>query len=189
MALKVAPKQKVTEDPRHTQAVQNYESGLRALQEHKFEKAKGHLQKVLTGPNKSLVDRAQVHILTCDKHLESVSLQFKTAEEHYDYAVSLINSGDYVTAREQLDKLLKQNPKAEFVLYGLAALHCLTGHVEESLKTLDEAIQARPALRFQARNDTDFQNLAEDPRFTELLYPDPGAGETAIHEEEEASAY
>jgi hypothetical protein len=28
-------------------------------------------------------------------------------------------------------------------------------------------------LRFQARNDSDFQNLVEDPRFTELLYPDP----------------
>ena len=89
--------------------------------------------------------------------------------------MSLINSGDYVTAREQLDKLLKQNPKAEYVLYGLAALHCLTGHVEESLKTLNEAIRLKPALRFQARNDGDFQNLAEDPRFTELLYPDPGA--------------
>jgi tetratricopeptide (TPR) repeat protein len=188
MPLKMTPKKQVTEDPRHTQAVQNYESGLRALQEHKFEKAKGHLQKVLSGPNKSLVDRAQVHILTCDKHLETPALQFKTTEEHYDYAVSLINAGDYVTAHEQLDKLLKQNPKAEYVLYGLAALHCLTGHVEESLKTLDEAIQIRPSLRFQARNDTDFQNLAEDPRFTELLYPDPGAGESEP-QEEEASAY
>jgi tetratricopeptide (TPR) repeat protein len=188
MALKVAPKQKVTEDPRHVQAIQNYEAGLRALQERKFEKAKGHLQKALSGPNKSLVDRAQVHILTCDKHLETATLQFKTAEEHYDYAVSLINAGDYVTAREHFDKLLKQNPKAEFVLYGLAALHCLTGHVEESLKTLDEAIQVRPLLRFQARNDTDFQNLAEDPRFTELLYPDPGTGE-GEPQEEEASAY
>ena len=188
MALKLTPKKQVTEDPRHTQAVQSYESGLRALQEHKFEKAKGHLQKVLAGPNKSLVDRAQVHILTCDKHLETSSLQFKTAEEHYDYAVSLINTGDYVTAREHLDKLLKQNPKAEFVLYGLAALHCLTGHVEESLKTLNEAIQAKPSLRFQARNDGDFQNLAEDPRFTELLYPDPAAEESEP-QEEEASAY
>ena len=187
MALKIAPKKQVTEDPRHTQAVQSYESGLRALQEHKFEKAKGHLQKVLIGPNKSLVDRAQVHIITCDKHMEKPTLQFKTTEEHYDFAVSLINVGDYVTAREHLDKLLKQNPKAEYVLYGLAALHCLTGHLEESLKTLNEAVQAKPALRFQARNDSDFQNLAEDPRFTELLYPDPGA-ESEPHEEE-ASAY
>jgi len=187
MPLKITPKKPAAEDPRHTQAVQSYESGLRALQEHKFEKAKGHLQKVLSGPNKSLVDRAQVHILTCEKHLEEPALQFKTSEEHYDYAVSLINTGDYVTAREHLDKLLKQNPKSEFVLYGLAALNCLTGHVEESLKTLSDAIQAKPALRFQARNDTDFQNLAEDPRFTELLYPDPGA--EAEPAEEEASAY
>src|SRR5450755_191039 len=187
MPLKVTPKKQVTEDPRHTQAVQNYESGLRALQEHKFEKAKGHLQKVLSGPNKSLVDRAQVHILTCDKHMDTPALQFKTTEEHYDYAVSLINSGDYPTAREHLDKLLKQNPKSEYVLYGLAALHCLTGHNEESLKTLDEAIQAKPGLRFQARNDGDFQNLAEDPRFTELLYPDPGA--ESEPQEEEANAY
>src|SRR6202051_2895711 len=111
MALKVAPKHKVVEDPRHQQAVQSYESGLRALQEHKFEKAKGHLQKVLAGPNKSLVDRAQVHIITCEKHLEKLTLQFKTTEEHYDYAVSLINAGDYGMAREPLDKLLKQHPK------------------------------------------------------------------------------
>jgi tetratricopeptide (TPR) repeat protein len=187
MALKVTPKKPAAEDPRHIQAVQSYESGLRALQERKFEKAKGHLQKALSGPNKSLVDRAQVHILTCDKHLEAPALQFKTAEEHYDYAVSLINAGDYVTAREHLDTLLKQNPKAEFVLYGLAALDCLTGHVEESLKMLNEAIQVKPSLRFQARNDTDFQNLAEDPRFTELLYPDPGAEES--EPQEEASAY
>ena len=187
MPLKVAPKKQVTEDPRHIQAVQSYESGLRALQEHKFEKAKGHLQKVLSGPNKSLVDRAQVHILACDKHLETLALQFKTTEEHYDYAVSLINVGDYVTAREHLDKLLKQHPKADFVLYGLAALHCLTGHVEESLTTLNEAIKIKPALRFQARNDTDFQNLAEDPRFTELLYPDPGA--ESEPQEDEANAY
>lgn len=187
MALKITPKKQITEDPRHVQAVQSYELGLRALQERKFEKAKGHLQKALSGPNKSLVDRAQVHILTCDKHMGTPTLQFKTAEEHYDYAVSLINTGDYVTAREHLDKLLKQSPKADFVLYGLAALQCLTGHVEESLKTLDDAIQAKPALRFQARNDTDFQNLAEDPRFTELLYPDPGADSEPT--EEEASAY
>ena len=177
MAQKVTLKKQVSEDPRHTQAVQSYELGLRALQEHKFDKAKGHLQKVLTGPNKSLVDRAMVHLHTCDQHMEKPALQFKTLEEHFDFAVSLMNTGDYVTAREHLEKLLKQS-KTDYVLYGLAALSCLTGHVEEALKTLEEAIHSNPALRFQARNDADFQNLAEDPRFTELLYPDPGAEES-----------
>ena len=183
MAPKLIAKKQPAEDPHHTQAVQSYELGVRALHERKFEKAKGHLHKVLAGPNKSLSDRAKVHIQACEHHLDRPALQFKTAEEHFDFAVSLINTGDYVTAREHLDKLLKQAPKSDYVLYGLAALSCLTGHIEEALKTLDEAIQVSPALRFQARNDSDFQNLAEDPRFTELLYPDPG-GEAGVVEEE-----
>jgi tetratricopeptide (TPR) repeat protein len=176
MAQKPTAKKTVAEDPRYTQALQSYESGLRAMQEHKFDKAKPHFQKVVTGPSKELTDRATVHLSICNQHLErSPATQFKTAEEHFDYAVSLMNIGDYVTAREHLDKLLKQNAKSDYVVYGLAALDCLTGHVEDSLKHLDAALRLNAQLRFQARNDSDFQNLAEDPRFTELLYPDPGA--------------
>ena len=175
MAHKATPKKSVPEDPHYTQAVQNYEAGLRAMQEHKFDKAKTHLQKILTGPSKELADRALVHLNTCNQHLERNTVSFKSPEEHYDYAVSLMNLGDYVGAREHLEKLTKQVPKADYVAYGLAALDCLTSHVEDSLRHLDEAIKLNPGLRFQARNDSDFQNLAEDPRFTELLYPDPGA--------------
>lgn len=177
MAQKTTPTKKtVTEDPRYVQALQSYEAGLRALQEHKFDKAKPLFQKVMAGPSKELADRATVHLNVCNQHLErTTATQFKTPEEHFDYAVSLMNVGDYVGAREHLDKLLKQNAKADYVIYGLAALDCLTGHVEDSLKHLDEALRLNAQLRFQARNDSDFQNLAEDPRFTELLYPDPGA--------------
>jgi len=185
MAQTTKPKKSLAEDPRYTQAVQNYEAGLRAMQEHKFEKAKGYLQKVIGGPSVELADRARTHLSTCTQHSEQPATQFKSPEEHYDFAISLMNVGDYVTAREHLDKLSKQNPKAEYVAYGLAALDCLTGRVEDSLKHLDEAIRLKPSLRFQARNDTDFQNLFEDPRFTELLYPDPG-GEAPSPDEPES---
>jgi len=176
MAQKPTPKKPMAEDPHYTQALQSYESGLRFMQEHKFDKAKPHFQKVLASGTKELTDRATVHLNICTQHLErAAASQFKTPEEHFDYAVSLMNLGDYVTAREHIDKLLKQNAKADYVVYGLAALDCLTGHVEDSLRHLDEALRLNPQLRYQARNDSDFQNLAEDPRFTELLYPDPGA--------------
>ncbi|HEY1271223.1 MAG TPA: tetratricopeptide repeat protein [Terriglobales bacterium] len=181
MAQTTKAKKSIADDPRFAQAVQNYEAGLRAMQEHKFEKAKGHLQKVLGGPSIELADRAKTHLNTCNVHVERVATQFKTPEEHYDYAVSLMNMGDYVTAREHLEKLGKQYPKSDYVAYGLAALDCLTGRVEDSLRHLDDAIRLNNALRFQARNDSDFQNLAEDPRFTELLYPDPGS-ELAVPE-------
>ena len=111
-------KRPVAEDPRYTQALQSYEAGLRAMQEHKFDKAKPHFQKVIAGPIKELIDRASIHLSICNQHLErSAATQFKTAEEHFDYAVSLMNVGDYVTAREHLDKLLKQN--AQVGLCGL----------------------------------------------------------------------
>ncbi|HTC49395.1 MAG TPA: hypothetical protein VK722_18890 [Candidatus Aquilonibacter sp.] len=184
MAQKTAPKKaSIADDPHASQALQNYEAGLRALQERKFEKAKPLFQKVLAGSSKELIDRAAVHLSTCTQHLErSTTTQFKTVEEHFDYAVSLMNVGDYVTAREHIEKLVKQSPKTDFVIYGLAALDCLTGHVEDSLKHLDEALHLNTSLRFQARNDSDFHNLAEDPRFTELLYPDPGADLSSTEE-------
>ncbi len=189
MAQKATGKKSIADDPHYAQALQNYEAGLRAMQEHKYDKAKPLFQKVVSAAAKELVDRATVHLNTCNQHLErSETSQFKTPEEHYDYAVSLMNIGDYVTAREHLEKLQKQAPKADYVVYGLAALDCLTGHVEDSLKRLDEALHMNPQLRYQARDDSDFQNLAEDPRFTELLYPDPGAdlagAESGIGEDE-----
>jgi len=184
MAQKSTAKHTLVSDPQLTQLLQSYEAGLRAMQEHKYDKAKTLLQKVVTGTNRELADRAGVHLNACNQQLDRGSTQFKTTEEHYDFVVSLINLGDYVSAREHLDKLSKQVPKADYVAYGMAALDCLTGHVEDSLRNLARAVTLNPTLRFQARNDSDFQNLSEDPRFTELLYPDPGA-EIGLPPEEE----
>ena len=175
MAQKPTTKHALVSDPQLTQMLQSYEGGLRAMQEHKYDKAKTLLAKVVAGGNRELADRAGVHLNACNQQLERGVTQFKTPEEQYDYAVSRMNLGDYVSAREHIEKLSKQVPKADYVAYGLAALDCLTGHIEESLKNLSRAISLNAALRFQARNDSDFQNLSEDTRFTELLYPDPGA--------------
>ena len=175
MAQKSSAKHTLVSDPQLSQLLQSYEAGLRAMQEHKYDKAKAFLQKVVASSNRELADRASVHLHACNQQLGRDAIQFKSSEEHYDYIVSLINLGDYVSAREHLERLSKQVPKADYVAYGLAALDCLTGHAEDSLKNLGRAISLNPALRFQARNDSDFQNLSEDPRFTELLYPDPGA--------------
>ncbi|MFB3812533.1 MAG: tetratricopeptide repeat protein [Terriglobales bacterium] len=163
-----------TRGPAYLQAMQSYQDGLRALQERKFEKAKNLFQKVVANGPRELADRAKVHLNTCVQHLEQSSTVFRSTEEHYDYAVSLINVGDYVGAREHMEKILKQAPKADYAWYGMAVLDCLTGHFEESLKELGEAIRLNPANRYQARNDSDFKNLADDPRFTELLYPEYG---------------
>src|SRR5256885_10538151 len=149
MAQKPTAKHTLVTDPQLAQLLQSYETGLRAMQEHKYDKAKTLLQKVVSGTNRELADRASVHMNACNQQLERGATQFKTAEEHYDFVVSLINLGDYVSAREHLEKLSKQVPKADYVAYGLAALDCLTGHVEDSLKHLDSAIRLNASIRFQ----------------------------------------
>jgi tetratricopeptide (TPR) repeat protein len=165
---------RITEDPRFAQAVQNYETGLKFLQSHKYDKAKAHFEKV-TGSCPELADRAATHLNTCNQHINSDAASFKNPEERYDFAVSLMNMGDYVSAREIFAELSQKHPKLDFVWYGSAALSCLMGHFPDAIAGLSEAIRLNPANRYQARNDSDFRSLADDPRFTELLYPDTSA--------------
>ncbi len=167
---------KLTDDPRFIQAVQNYEVGLKALQAHKYDRAKTCFEKVVAGPSPELADRAAVHLNSCNQQMSHAVTTFKTPEEQFDYAVSLMNMGDYVSARENLEALTKNAPKLDFVWYGMATLNCLTGHFPEAIASLHQAIRLNPANRYQARNDGDFKNLADDPRFTELLYPDTSSG-------------
>jgi hypothetical protein len=44
--------------------------------------------------------------------------------------------------------------------------------VQGCLDNLTKAIELNPKNRLQARSDNDFQNMVDDPRFTELLYPE-----------------
>ena len=163
------------DDPRFAQAVQNYEAGLKLMQARKFERAKALLEKVKAGGIKELADRATLHLNTCEQQLaRTPASNFKSHEEHFDYAISLMNAGAYEECRGHLEKLQKQSPKADYVWYGFAVLDCLTRQYESALKHLTEAIRLDSANRFRARNEPDFQNLSDDPRFTELLYPEPG---------------
>ena len=159
-------------DPKFQAAVEGYQAGLKALQERKFDKAKAAFQKVIAAGPRELADRANVFLNTCNQHMLKPSTSFKTPEEHYDYAISLMNVGDYVSAREHLDKIIKQAPAADYAWYGSSVLNCLTGHQEEALRQLSEAIRLNPRYRFQARNDSDFRSMSDDPRFTELIYPE-----------------
>jgi tetratricopeptide (TPR) repeat protein len=157
---------------RFAHTLQSYEQGLKQMQSQKFDKARVLFEKVLESGISELADRARVNINICKQQMERIQESFSTPEEHYDFAVSLMNLGDFVTAREHLELLSSQSARLDFVWYGRAVLECLTGRTADSLLHLAEAIRLNPGNRFQARNDSDFRNMADDPRFTELLYPE-----------------
>jgi tetratricopeptide (TPR) repeat protein len=160
-------------DPRVQAQLKLYDEALALFHQQKFAKAKQELEKVLEGPSKELADRARMHIKIAEQRLKPTHEQNpRTAEEHYQRGVAMMNVGRWDDARESLDKARKAAPKADYIHYALAALDCLTGEADSALKNLKVAIELRPENRYHARNDEDFAFLQEDPRFTELLYPE-----------------
>src|SRR4051794_29137070 len=69
---------KLADDPRFAQAVQNYEAGLKAMQSHKYDRAKAHFEKVVGGASPQLSDRAAVHLSSCNQQLSRAATTFKT---------------------------------------------------------------------------------------------------------------
>lgn len=156
-----------------TEAIfQHYQSAVQLLQQGKYEKALAALEKLLPEAPIEIQDRCRLYITTCRRQMEKDKLSFATPEEHYDYAISQLNTGYYEEAREQFNSILAGNAEADYAFYGLAVLEAITGHVQECLDNLSRAIELNPKNRLQARVDNDFQSMVDDPRFTELLYPE-----------------
>ena len=159
-------------DGARAQLVVQYEAALRLMQDGKYDKAHGAFEKMLAGGAGELSDRVRMYANACLLQSAKGKNTFASHEEHYDYAVSLLNDGHYEDAREQFQLILKANDRADYALYGLAVLASMTGDSHQCLEHLTEAIRQNPRNRIQARADSDFQDMADDPRFTELLYPE-----------------
>jgi tetratricopeptide (TPR) repeat protein len=153
-------------------AFNHYQAAVQLLQQGKYEKALEAFNKLLPSAPDTLIERCRMYISTCRRQLEKPRLAFLTPEEHYDYAVSQLNTGYYEEARDQFQAILSSNPQADYAFYGLALLGAITGQSQDCLDHLSRAIELNPKNRLQARVDNDFQNMVDDPRFTELLYPE-----------------
>jgi|ERR1700722_8684091 tetratricopeptide (TPR) repeat protein len=159
-------------DHARAEMLAHYEAALRLMQEGKYEKAHAAFDKMLAAGPGELGDRVRMYINACLLQVAKGKTSFSSHEEHYDYAISLLNDGHYEDAREQFKEILKANDKADYAFYGLAVLASMTGDSHTCLEHLTEAIRQNPRNRIQARADSDFQDMADDPRFTELLYPE-----------------
>jgi len=160
-------------DPVVQQQLKLYEEALQHFQQQRYAKAKPLFEKTLAGPSKEFADRARVHLRITEQRLQPVaSAPPRSPEEHYQQGVAMMNLGRWDEAREHLLRARKLAPKSDYVIYAMAALDCLTGEADSAMENLKTAIALRPENRYHARNDEDFAFLQDDPRFTELLYPD-----------------
>lgn len=159
-------------DPQYQSALEQYGAAMKWFSQQKFERAKPLLEKLQTCPYLELADRATLHLSACNGRLNHRVETARSGEELYLHAVVRLNSGQYGEAEELLTKAMRAGAQGAHVTYALACLRAQTNDVEAALTHLREAVNADPHCRVLARQDRDLAGLIDDPRFTEILYPE-----------------
>lgn len=156
--------------------LKSFEQAIRLFHARKFAEARDQFMKATDGPNREMAHNAQLHIRMCDRRLVTPSVELKTAEDHYNYAITLINSRALNTAQQHLETALKMDSGADYVHYALALCRGLSGDLQGACENLRRAIELQPRNRVAARQDADFASFASFPGIQQLLFPDKNRG-------------
>ncbi len=153
-------------------AVHAYEAGIKLMHAEEFEKAIRCFENLISDyPDEpEIQERAKVLLHACEKKIqEKAKTVLRSADDHYNVGVAELNRRELESAIQHLQHALKLTPKADHVLYALAAANALQGNRDQALQHMKLAIQHRPENRFMAARDSDFESLNEDPDFRQLV--------------------
>lgn len=149
-----------------------YEEAVRLFYAHKWERADALFQKVMEGPNRTLAHHAQIHSQICRKQMSPPEVKLKTVEDHYNYAVTMMNARRLKEAAEHLEAALRMAPQADHLHYALAATEALQGNAQGAFERLKTAVSLQPRNRALARSDPDFAGALHYPPLASLLQLD-----------------
>jgi len=160
------------EEIAYQHALAQFESAVRLLNDNHYGQARSAFDRLAETATSDLAQRARIYLNICNQRLARPAVQLKTAEDHYNYGVQLANQGMLEDAEAALKKALKLAPQCDYIHYALASTSALRDNPEQAMEHLEHAIGLNARNRYLAQNDPDFSGLGEDPRFTELLYPE-----------------
>jgi len=152
--------------------LKSFEQAVRLFHARKFAEARELFVKASGGSNREMAHNAELHIRMCDRRLEKPVVDLKTAEDHYNYAVAMINARNLSEAQQHLEDALELEPRADHVLYALALAKGLAGDLDGAHDHLKRAIELEPRNRISARQDADFGTFSSHPQIQQLLFPD-----------------
>jgi tetratricopeptide (TPR) repeat protein len=153
-----------------------FDSAIKLFHARKFLEARERFLASKGGPDRGISHKSDLHVRMCDRRLEEQALVLHTADEHYDYAITLINERKLPMARQHLIKGLEKQPEADHIYYALALCDGLSGDLQSACDNLKRAIEIQPRNRIAARQDADFAGIANQPPLDRLLYPEKARG-------------
>lgn len=157
--------------PEAAAAVRAFEHALKVFNRHDFSGAKLAFENILQryGDQTEVVAGVRTYMAVCEQRLTRAPSVPRNAEGLYDRGVLECNRGNARDAIELFEKALKSEPRADHIMYSLAAAHARVGNVPKTLDYLRRAIAIRPVHRSHARRDPDFTSLHINDDFQQLV--------------------
>jgi tetratricopeptide (TPR) repeat protein len=149
-----------------------YDESMRLFHAGEFHRAQELFVEVAAGPNREIAHAARVHRMVCERRLAAGEAPLPGPNDHYDYAIALINRRNLDQARHHLDEALRQLPDADHVHYALALCLGLQGDFAGAASHLARAVEIAPRNRGAARSDPDFAGFASRPEIRAILSPE-----------------
>jgi tetratricopeptide (TPR) repeat protein len=81
----------------------------------------------------------------------------------------LYDRGEHAELRARLEDLIAANPQYPMLVYNLACSESLSGRTADAIEHLRRAAGASEKLRADARNDSDFDPIRDEPSFKALI--------------------
>jgi tetratricopeptide (TPR) repeat protein len=148
-----------------------FDKAAAAFHERDFQAALRNFEKAVSGPQLEVTHAARSYIRMCEQRIKTSAQAPVSAEDHYNYAIALINQRSFVEAEKHLQQALGMAPGSDHLHYALALCLGMQGKLIEAHTNLKRAIEIDPRNRAQARMDPDFAELVRQPLIEELLYP------------------
>ena len=157
--------------PPQEDQIEMFDKAVGLLHAGDFAQAEILFEKAASGPAREVSHVARVHARICARRANRAAPALASAEDHYNYAVALINRRELSAAEDHLLEALKLAPGGDHIYYALALCRGLRGEIQQAWESLGRAIELNPRNRAQARSAPDFAEFAHRQPVAALLFP------------------
>ena len=170
VARPAPPQPKKAPAPSTLAAVRAFEQALKSFNRHDFSAAKSAFVDILEkfSDQAEIAARARTYLAISDQRLARAPSTPRGPDALYDQGVFELNKGNTREAIELFDKALKTEPRADHILYSLAAAYARLNDTSRAIDALRRAINIRSVHRPHARRDLDFASLRSNEDFQQL---------------------
>ena len=157
--------------PGYYEAIAIYESGVRALQRHDFEKAADQFRQVIQRypDERELHERSVLYLRVCERETARRPTSPQTPQERVYAATMALNAGDAATALDHLQRALSDAPDSDHAHYIMSVTLATQGQLTKALDHLKRSVELNPDNRALARQDPDLEDVRDLEGFRDVI--------------------